>query len=78
MKHSTDLHDPTIPTRMISQVSAQNIKNEMNRTQDNVWITVDCFETQHPTMICVLDQDIYGTYAKLDGEYQEQSMSLTP
>ena len=68
------LNDPTIPTRMISQIGAQNIKNEIIRTQAAVSITIDCFEEQHPTMICVLDQEIYGTYAKFDGEYQQQSM----
>jgi len=59
------LDAPTIPSRMISQISGQNIKNEMNRTQENVWITIDCFDKELPTMICVLDEDIY--------EYQQQS-----
>ena len=70
----TSLADPKIPTRMISQVSAQNIRNEMNRTGENIFVDIDCFDTAAPTVICVLDKTNYGINVALDGEYQQQSM----
>merc|ERR1719334_1182882 len=63
----SDLDDPTIPTRVISQNSASLIVAE-----EDPMVTIGCFEnTEYPPEICLIDTSTDGIHLHLDGEYQE-------
>eukprot|EP00483_Globobulimina_turgida_P011294 UN11316 len=59
------------PTRMISQSSAANILNITGK--EDVFISIDCFNTTSSPIICVVDDSLIGSDVELDGEFQKQA-----
>eukprot|EP01084_Bolivina_argentea_P129728 229084_1 len=66
------LTNPIIPTRMISQSSAKNIKYILNNTNEDIYVSIDCFNNTSPALICIVDQSSIGNTVELDGEFQKQ------
>jgi len=61
------LDDPSVPTRVISQLAADDIM-----AMDDPTVTFGCFEdSQYPPEICLTDESDDGFHVHLDGEYHE-------
>ena len=68
------LATPSIPTRMISQVGANQMLHVLEFDLEDLFISINCLDTSAPPKICVMDDSIIGSNVELDGEFERQGL----
>eukprot|EP01083_Nonionella_stella_P093276 261353_1 len=68
MFHYSFTHIICINSTFISN----NIKYILNNTNEDIYVSIDCFNNTSPALICIVDQSSIGNTVELDGEFQKQ------